>query len=351
MSNSLTINANQTPIANIQANSVLNNPAPQFKMAGLDKEDTSSGIKSEISNEGKAKLENTPVNTISNAKKAGVTAAREAWENNSAKLKKEARYSSTSDTWDIQELFRLDDPDTYARARELHNRAFDLLIKKNYDLHIASQPADYEPPAYDKIDIRDIEVSADNAVELQFQEAKTLQFSKQPINDRSQTLKSDPTINALFAEASSLEWDWFQRRCMKTGSLKNPVFGQYSDIDALEAKYSTDGHDTRFNYYTSADSNLREDSLWRYCAKFNVLLDARDVKNLDDELLEKIDKAVKEMKEAEKAYEGNLTYLQFGAKLWDDGRVTYHARYEGCGSEDGIMADSADELLKMLMGK
>lgn len=38
-------------------------------------------------------------------------------------------------------------------------------------------------------------------------------------------------------------------------------------------------------------------------------------------------------------------------KLWDDGRVTYHARYAGCGNEEGIMADSAEELLEMLMNK
>ena len=57
------------------------------------------------------------------------------------------------------------------------------------------------------------------------------------------------------------------------------------------------------------------------------------------------------MKRAEKEYEGNFEWLRFGVKLWDDGRVTYHANYKGCKEKDGIMADSADELLEKLMNK
>ena len=82
----------------------------------------------------------------------------------------------------------------------------------------------------------------------------------------------------------------------------------------------------------------------------NINTSSKD-KSAVSALLKRIDKAVKEMKNVEKQYEGNLQGLQFGVKLWDDGRVTYHARYAGCGNEEGIMADSAEELLGMLMRK
>ena len=66
-------------------------------------------------------------------------------------------------------------------------------------------------------------------------------------------------------------------------------------------------------------------------------------------MMKKIDASIKEMKKAEKEYEGNHEWLRFGVKFWEDGKVTYHANYKGCKDKDGIMADSTDELLKKLM--
>ena len=68
-----------------------------------------------------------------------------------------------------------------------------------------------------------------------------------------------------------------------------------------------------------------------------------------ESMMKKIDASIKEMKKAEKEYEGNHEWLRFGVKFWEDGKVTYHANYKGCKDKDGIMADSTDELLKKLM--
>ena len=153
---------------------------------------------------------------------------------------------------------------------------------------------------------------------------------------------------------------------MSTGRFQAPRTGRGAALESLEAKYSTEGHNTSFNYSTPGKQDGRNSSLWRFCSKFNVLLSSEMYKSLDrfgnintsskdksavSALLERIDKAVKEMKNVEKQYEGTLYGLQFGVELLDDGRVTYHARYAGCGNEEGIMADSAEELLEMLMRK
>lgn len=54
------------------------------------------------------------------------------------------------------------------------------------------------------------------------------------------------------------------------------------------------------------------------------------------------------MKEAEKNYEGTHKALRFGVMLDDSGNVTFHANYSGCEDENGIMANSAEELLEKL---
>ena len=66
---------------------------------------------------------------------------------------------------------------------------------------------------------------------------------------------------------------------------------------------------------------------------------------------EELNTANRQWTQAEKEYEGNLEFLCFGVKLWDDGKVTYHANYKDCENDDGIMADSADELLEKLMSE
>ena len=302
MSNTINTNMNaiQIQIREVSKDSEI------YKMAEYSKKQELPSFDVNISEEGRAKSENS----TSPTKKAGETSAREAWESNAAEIKRSSLYRSDG-TIRLDELMRLDEPDTYAKWKELSDKAFALF-------------------------------PSDNATEEEI---------------------------AAFRSAcreEGLVWkDWFERRCMSTGRFQAPRTGRGEALDSLEAKYSTKGHDTSFNYYTPGKQDGR-DSLWRFCSKFNVLLTSEMYKSLDrfgnintsskdksavSALLERIDKAVKEMKNVEKQYEGNLQGLQFGVKLWDDGRVTYHARYAGCGNEDGIMADSAEELWGMLMNK
>ena len=302
MSNTINTNMNaiQIQIREVSKDSEI------YKMAEYSKKQVLPGFEVDISEEGKAKLENS----TSPTKKAGVTSAREAWESNAAEIKRSSLYRSDG-TIRLDELMRLDEPDTYAKWKELSDKAFALF-------------------------------PSDNATEEEI---------------------------AAFRSAcreEGLVWkDWFERRCMSTGRFQAPRTGRGEALDSLEAKYSTEGHDTSFNYYTPGKQDGR-DSLWRFCSKFNVLLSSEMYKCLDrfeniytsskdksavSALLERIDKAVKEMKNVEKQYEGNLQGLQFGVKLWEDGKVTFHARYAGCGNEEGIMADSAKELLEMLVNK
>ena len=288
---------------------------PKLRVPGYEKKQVLPSFIVDISEEGRAKLENS----TNPAKKAGVTGAREAWEDNAAELKRSSVYNSDG-SYNLLEVMRLDEPDTYAEYMEQ--------ISKLSALAPSVFPPD-NPPA----GATEEEIAAYKQAER---------------------------------EASRISWDWFERRCMSTGQFQVPRTGRGAALDSLEAKYSTEGHDTSFNYFTPGKQDGRNSSLWRFCSKFNVLLTSDMYKCLDRfgnintsykdksavrALLERIDKAVKEMKNVEKQYEGNLQGLQFGVKLWDDGRVTYHARYAGCRNEDGITADSAEGLLGMLMNK
>ena len=303
MSNTINTNMNaiQIQIREVPKDSEI------YKMAEYSKKQELPSYEVDISEEGKAKLENS----TSPTKKAGMTSAREGWEDNAAELKKSSVYHSDG-SYKLEEVMRLDEPDTYAKWRELSNKAWALF-----------------PP--------------DNATEEEIAE-----FRK------------------AVREENTFYMDWFERRCMSTGRFQVPRTGRGAALDSLETKYSTEGHDTSFNYSTHGKQDGRNSSLWRFCSKFNVLLSSDMYKSLDrfgnintsfkdksavSALLERIDKAVKAMKNVEKQYEGNLQGLQFGVELRDDGRVTYHARYAGCGNEEGIMADSAEELLGMLMNK
>ena len=318
MSNTINTNMNaiQIQIREVPKDSEI------YKMAGLKIKELEYAKKKElpsfvvdISDEGREKLENSTGPT----KKAGVTSSREVWEDNAAKLKRSSIYNSDG-SYNLLEVMRLDEPDTYANYMEQ--------ISKLSALAPSVFPPD-NPPA----GATEEEIAAYKQAER---------------------------------EASRISWDWFERRCMSTGQFQVPRTGRGAALDSLEAKYSTEGHDTSFNYYTPGKQEGRNSSLWRFCSKFNVLLTSEMYKSLDrfrnintsskdksavNALLEKIDKAVKEMKNVEKQYEGNLQGLQFGVKLWDDGKVTYHARYAGYRNEEGITADSAEELLEMLMNK
>ncbi len=311
MSINIDINMNQTPFTKVQTKPVFHNdPNTQLKVSGFEKEKNESGVAVDISHEGRLKLENKS----HNIKKAGATANREVWENNAAELKRDAGRAVGS-KFDAIESLRTDEPDTYAKWQGLVDRLGE--IRQKWD-----------------------SFSADEATEEEIREFEKL--------DRERT---------------AVMYEWFQRRCMSTGWFQDPAKGKYAILDSLETMYSTDGHETSFNFYGTDNSS--RNSLWRFHSKFNVMISAEMLKSLNklkdlnklsdkeqeevSDLLGKIDMAVHKMKETEKQYEGDLEWLQFGVKLWDNGNVTYHANYKDCENEDGIMADSAEELLEMLM--
>ena len=316
MSNTINTNMNAIQIREVPKDSEI------YKMADLKLKGPEYAKKKElpsfdvdISKEGRAKAERS----IGPTKKAGVTSAREAWENNAAELKRSSVFNSDG-SYNLLELMRLDEPDTYAKYMEQISKISELFP-------VVFPPND--PPD-------------------------------------SATAEEIAAFKQAEREESRIWTDWFERRCMSTGRFQAPRTGRGAALESLEAKYSTEGHNTSFNYDTPGKHDGRNGSLWRFCSKFNVLLSSEMYKSLDkfgnintsskdkravSDLLERIDNAVKEMKNVEREYEGTLVGLQLGVKLWDDGRVTYHARYAGCGNEEGIMADSAEELLGMLMEK
>jgi hypothetical protein len=266
------------------------------------KEDKSGNATVEISQEGRELLENSS----QSSKKSGETSKREAWENNTYVSRSNGR-SSKKGKFDMEESMRIDEPETYEKYKRMFTSA------------MAMFPDD---------DASEEEIAA---------------FKK------------------AVGEADLVSYEWFNRRCMTTGWFKDPAKGKYSSLENLETKYSTEGHDTSFNFYTTENRNDYRNSLWRYSSKFNVLISSNMLKMLDklsdenkedvSELLDKIDTSVNKMKEAEKQYEGNLEWLQFGVTLHDNGDVTYHANYKDCENEDGIAANSIEELLENLMSK
>lgn len=317
MSNTINIHMNQTPFTEVQTKSVINhNQNPQLKVVGFEKERIEPNTKVDISKESKLKQENSSQNT----KKAGVTGPREDWENGSAELRRDARGESKTraSKFNPLESMRIDEPETYAKSMELTQRAGEM--QQKWLAFGAEAPTEEELEEYQRL--RD--------------------------------------------ESFRIENDWFQRRCMATGTFQDPAEKRYATLNTLESMYSSEGHETSFNFYGTEEADSRN-SLWRFYSKFNVLLSANMVKDLDNlnkfnklvdkdkedlsKLLEKITESIANMKDVEKAYEGNLEWLAFGVKLWDNGDVTYHANYKDCEDRDGIMANSAEELLQMLMEK
>ena len=325
MVNGVNTDKNVIKIEDLQVNTLNNNKLFSLtKVSGIekDKSNNDDAVAVNISRESQLKYENNSVNV----KKKGVTSARELWENDSASIKREGRTDVTGNMHEW-EIFRLDEPETYDKWNELDNKKWELFhaIAGNNEVH----------------DIQDLEncIKGDTEKRKKFDEYLSVQIEESKVYD-----------------------EWRERRCMSTGRFKNPVAGSFSMVNNLEQIYSDATHDTSFNYYGKNSDSYRS-SLWRYNSKFNVLLTTDMLKCLEnnkksdnkkdkekyDSMMGKIDNAVNEMKRAEKEYEGNFEWLRFGVKLWDDGRVTYHANYKGCKEKNGIMADSADELLEKLM--
>lgn len=95
--------------------------------------------------------------------------------------------------------------------------------------------------------------------------------------------------------------------------------------------------------------------MWRFSTKFNVMI-STDALNIiangdskwAESIMKDINKAVGNMKQIEKNYEGNDVYLRFGARIGDDGSTTYHANFKDCKDKYGISAKDQQELLEKL---
>lgn len=290
----------QTTEMNV-GNTINFNQKTQMQVAGLREEEEPDATLS-ISEIGKLKAENNAVHH----KESGITSAREKWENDD--VRNMIRKDSIGN-YDLIEIMRLDEPETYEKYEKLDAIASKLISHRGESKEI---DAEYEKASFGSFDI----------------------------------------------------WaEWFDRRCMSTGWFRNPVRAEFGAIEAVENFLSDDEHDTSINMYGGKETDMSE-SIWRFKTKYNVLLskDMLDVlkglakynkiseeekKNVYN-LVDKMEQAVGELREVEKKYSGDLEFLRFGVRLSDDGNITYHANYRGCENQEGIMADSADELLKIL---
>lgn len=250
-----------------------------------------------------------------NEKKSGVTSAREIWEDDAMKIKHSDRYDCFGND-NIMYIFRMDEPETYAKCQSTYAKKNECIITKEEN----------------------------GLIQYDFESQKDLSIK-------------------YSLEAAHIFKDWYDRRILTQGE-SGPVSGQKNIIERLEDKYSKGLHDFSINFYgiegedeiQGRKNQFAKESLWRYSTKFNMLLSADMLKQLadnnnddKDNFLKRIDKAVSDMKEAERQYSGTKVALRFGVKFHEDGSTTYHANYLDCEDSYGIQANSSEELLEMLM--
>ncbi len=270
----------------------------------------SKAVSVDISEEGKLLSEKNST-LHGEYKQAGVTSQREAWETESA-ARKNSRYDLARNH-SIDYMMQLDEPDTVAAMKDI--------------LHKANEAA------------------------------------KKTVNGLTTFDINSSESKKYMAEYFKLMEDWEQRRCRSTGSYVDPAAHTAKIIDNLEKKYSGK-HDLSINVYGKEGSDEKDgmknqfsgSSIWKYSTKFNLLMNknmlgtlTNGIKSEQDKIYKQIDDVMNELKDIEKRYEGDKVFLRFGAKFHNDGSVTYHANYGGCKNAYGIEANSADELLEMLM--
>ena len=303
MSKSINISASFLKCTESKAQGVLSyKKETNTKVAGIENaetgEDTSRDTILNISREARLKSANH-ADTQKSVKKSGITSAREVWENDAVELKQNARGNRGNVGPDMDEIMRIEAPKMYAEMKVLEQKC-----------------SQYGGPDSEK-------------------------------------------GKEYFYKAVMYSFEFIHMRAEKN---KNLLKQQYGVLDTLDAIYSDTQHDTSFNFYSEGYTDSAS-SLWRFKSKFNVLLsvemidelitqsDEKKSENKKQDILSRIHNAVTDIKEVEKKYEGDLEYLRFGVKLWNDGKVTYHANYKGCENAEGITANSADELLEMLMAQ
>lgn len=320
MTNNIRIDSSFLTSMNIQGNkSVSYLKEAGIQVSGENNAETNNAADTilNISKEAKIKLENERKNREPE-KKAGTTSAREVFEDQALDQRNYIRNTDIHRSlgWPqvdlLEEWMRLDEPETYSYLKSIDSK---------YD------------------------------------------YSGNPLESNT----SDKVYDNLSEEYVEIMGDWFDRKCRdEDGMVKNPVTGKTCVVYALEELYSDNVHDTSIDAYGENFSE-KDSSIWRFNTKFNVLLPVKwlneleTITNFDSQSDEKnttarkylgrIDSAVTQMKEVEKNYEGNLKSLRFGVKFNNGGTATYYANYAGCEEKNGIMADSAEELLEKLMSK
>lgn len=235
-------------------------------------------------------------------KKAGVSSAREAWEDSSRQIKSFSRI--TGPDADIAEAMRYEEPETYQKWIDLRCKYMDTLTHDNNGLITYT---------------------------MTYSEDDVPEEGKQYLNEASKIMSA------------------YSKRYFASHTTKHIE----NTISQLESKYSDEVHDVTFNMY--GGNNPVAESMWRFNSKFSVMiskgmLDTLMGTNVDErnKLISFLDDSVNKLKLAEVSYEGDLEWLRFGLRLNDDWTASYHANFLGCKESDGIKANSVDELLQLL---
>ena len=285
-------------------------------------------------------------------KYAGTSSPREAWENESARIKNNYNHDHMGN-YQISEseMLRMSNSELYSKIKDLEDQAKRSVIHLDACVELPHEEgaSDIEYKYYYNISQKELD-------ELKKQGKVTAGYSY----DWSESARN--RANELYNEAFQLKRQWLLDNTDKaSGQFKNPVSKQFTALEFLEALHSDKEHQTSFNFYGKGLDEHPHNiyagaSMWRFSTKFNVLMssDALSIiANGDSKwassIMEDVNTAVGNMKKIEKAYEGNAVYLRFGARIGDNGSITYHANFKDCEDKYGISADTPEELLEKLM--
>ncbi|SDB54836.1 hypothetical protein SAMN02910298_02804 [Pseudobutyrivibrio sp. YE44] len=259
-----------------------------------------------ISSESRKKMERES----NNYKYSGATSIRDAWEDDGIITKNNIRKDVLGNT-SLDEVMRLDEPETYAKYKELQAQVRDNVKKRN---------------------------THQNGMLISYDFASMANFT----DDEKKML----------CDAGRIQWDWLQRKCMSGGIFSNPTTSQQDTLFKLESMYSNSIHDCSVDTYSSMnDANT---NLWRFKSKFNICIPADVLNEITQnsahgmELLSTISLAFDNIKDVELQYEGALKFLRFGIKIGLNGDVTYHANYYKCPNKNGVESNTPAGLLEKL---
>lgn len=261
----------------------------QMQVTGIEKEKKPE-VAVSISEVGKLKAANRT------EKKKGASGVREEWENDCVQRKVDVRRDCYGHI-DLDETFRLDEPETYAEY---------------LNIELAGLISD--EPVYANTHIFSNWFNRRCMIPGYFKNPVTGAFS------------------AISAMESYLSDD------------------KHDTTISVYDEYNKDTSNSIWRYESSKFNVAISQGMLKILKELpDYESQTQEEKQKSRQTVNRIKSAVDEIKEVEKEYEGDFRFLRFGVKLLDDGRITYHANYTGCDNPDGITADSTDELLKQLM--